>query len=83
MLASNGQATIDSLGTLITDPGEDGHLVPGPLELPDRTVWWTGRVAIGLLHERRAPCQARVGATSSGPERLSKRIRRWIRRRWS
>jgi hypothetical protein len=41
-----------------------GHV--GPLTLPGsrRTVWWTGRVAIGLRHEHRPGVQRPMSASA-------------------
>ena len=60
--------------TIGSAPGSCGDRLPppsftgptdyvGPLSLPGgrRMVWWTGRVAIGLLHEPHRPTQTSGG----------------------
>ena len=46
------------VGETIAVPIPDGHVGPVVLSQTGRTVWWTGRVAIGLRYEpqrRREP----------------------------
>ena len=39
------------IGAAITIAIPDGHVGPVVLPQTGRTVWWTGRVAIGLRHQ--------------------------------
>jgi len=50
MAACQAQSSLNDIGAMIRDPSGNAGLVPGPLALRDRTIWWTGRVAIGLTH---------------------------------
>jgi hypothetical protein len=49
--ATNGQSQIHTHETASHIQAPLGHI--GPVQLPGtgRTVWWTGRVAIGLRHQ--------------------------------
>ncbi|NRF72166.1 hypothetical protein HLB44_34800 [Aquincola sp. S2] len=59
MLHHHRQAVLDPFGAPITDSDAGGvRVTAGPLQLRDRTVWWTGRVAIGLTHGRGDPTYA-------------------------
>ena len=58
MSTANPHASLRRTGWIVDIP--PGHL--GPMVLPgtQRTIWWTGRVAIGLRYERPTDDRAAV-----------------------
>jgi hypothetical protein len=66
MLKQRPQPGLDVLEAPTTDAGVS-RMPLGPLRLHDRTVWWTGRVAIGLTHGCNDPAIAVPAATIVQP----------------